>query len=121
MEGYITTARVGDTISILATALGEPSYKGKEGTVTKLDSDGTIHGTWGDIALLHGRDSYAIIERAPLTDDEMQKLSPFERMGIGVPNDIFYSDRTDTPTASSHFTRMIEGLNKVKTHGRRNN
>lgn len=120
MEGYITTARVGDTISILATASGDPSCTGKKGIITKLDSDGTIHGTWGDIALLHGRDSYAIIDRAPLTDEELQKLSLIERMGIGIPNDIFYADRTDTPTESSHFTRMIEGLNKVKTHGRRN-
>lgn len=120
MEGYITTARVGDTISILATASGDPSCKGKEGTITQLDSDGTIHGTWGDIALLHGRDSYAIIKRAPLTDKELQTLSPFERLGIGVPNEIFYADRCDTPTQSSNFIRMVEGLDKVKTDGRRN-
>ena len=119
MEGYITTARVGDTISILATASAEPSYKGKEGTITKLDSDGTIHGTWGDIALLHGRDSYAIIKRAPLTDKELQTFDPIDRMCIGVPNDIFYADRCDTPTQSSNFTRMVEELDKVKTHGRR--
>ena len=120
MEGYITTARVGDTISILATSSGDLSCKGKKGTITKLDSDGTIHGTWGDIALLHGRDSYAIIDRAPLTDEELQTMSPIERMGVGIPDETFYSDRTDTPTKSSHFTRMVEGLNKVKTHGRRN-
>lgn len=110
MEGYITTARVGDTIRILATASGEPSYKGKEGTITKLDADGTIHGTWGDIALLHGRDFYAIIDRAPLTDEELQKMSPFERLGIGVPNDIFYADRCDSPTESSHFSQILERL-----------
>lgn len=105
MEGFRSTVRLGDIIGILSPK----SHFGKEGTVTKIDSDGTIHGTWGDIPLLHGRDSYAIIGRAPLSEKELQTMDPLDRMGIGVPDGVFYADRCDR-SGQNNFADFVNSL-----------
>lgn len=104
MAEYISTVRVGDTIRILSLAPNadgthdpaEKHYVGKEGVVQSIDDMGNIHGTWGGISLLHGRDSYAIIKRATLPEGEFAKLDYFEKMAFGISDEIFYEGRLDS-------------------------
>ena len=51
---------VGDKIRIIHMD-GEPHYKDREGTVTHVDDEGQIHGTWGGCALIPGIDTYEIL------------------------------------------------------------
>lgn len=54
-------AKIGDKIRIICMA-GEPQYTGREGTVTRIDDAGQIHGTWGGCALIEDEDDYEIID-----------------------------------------------------------
>ncbi len=51
--------KIGDTIHIISMK-GEPSYKGREGVVTYVDSIGQIHGTWGGCAIIPSEDVYQV-------------------------------------------------------------
>jgi hypothetical protein len=42
---------------------GEPQYNGREGTVTRTDDRGQLHGTWGGLALIPETDEWEIIEK----------------------------------------------------------
>ena len=107
MAEYRSTVRVGDTIRILSLAPNENGthdpaedrYVGKEGVVRSIDSKGNISGSWGGISLLHGLDTYAIVKRAPLKEGELADLDHFDKMGVGIPDDVFYVDRADRPGA----------------------
>ncbi len=52
---------VGDIIRIIKMK-DEPSYNGKEGTVTHIDDLGQIHGTWGGCALIPEIDKFEVID-----------------------------------------------------------
>ena len=52
---------VGDKI-IINYMEGEPNYWGREGIVTRIDSMGHLHGTWGGLAVLPNGDDYTIIK-----------------------------------------------------------
>lgn len=103
MAEYISTVRVGDTIRILSLAPNadgthdpaDKHYVGKEGVVQSIDDMGNIHGTWGGISLLHGVDSYAIIKRAPLKEGEFANLDYFEKMAVGISDELFNEGRAD--------------------------
>lgn len=53
-------AKVGDYIRIEHMD-GEPEYTGREGTITKIDDAGQLHGTWGGLAVIPGADSFTIV------------------------------------------------------------
>lgn len=40
---------------------GEPDYTGKTGVVTRIDSLGQLHGTWGGLAIIPEEDIFQII------------------------------------------------------------
>ncbi len=42
--------------------VGEPHYTNREGTVTKVDDIGQLHGTWGGLAIIPNEDEFEIIE-----------------------------------------------------------
>lgn len=42
---------------------GEPSYTGRIGVVTHIDSIGQLHGTWGGLALIPEEDEYIVITK----------------------------------------------------------
>lgn len=48
---------IGDYIKIISMD-GEPLYTGREGTVTKIDDAGQIHGSWGGCAILPDKDIF---------------------------------------------------------------
>ena len=39
----------------------DPQYNGKDGTVTRVDYLGQLHGTWGGLAVIPSEDKYEII------------------------------------------------------------
>ena len=39
----------------------DPQYNGKDGTVTRFDHLGQLHGTWGGLAVIPSEDKYEII------------------------------------------------------------
>ena len=53
---------VGDKI-IINYMEGEPNYWGREGIVTRIDSMGHLHGTWGGLAVLPNEDDYTLIKK----------------------------------------------------------
>lgn len=55
-------AQVGDLVRINWMD-GEPDYAGREGRITRIDSMGHLHGTWGGLAILP-EDSYTVIPEA---------------------------------------------------------
>ena len=55
-----TQAHVGDLIKIIEMK-SDPQYNGKDGTVTKIDYLGQLHGTWGGLAVIPSEDKYEII------------------------------------------------------------
>jgi hypothetical protein len=65
--------KVGDKIKIICMA-GEPQYTGREGTVTRIDDMGQLHGTWGGCALIPGEDSYALVEREDSLHSETYRV-----------------------------------------------
>ena len=55
--------KIGDKIKII-NMKDEPHYKDREGTVTRIDDAGQIHGTWGGCAIIPEIDTYVILKRA---------------------------------------------------------
>lgn len=53
---------VGDKI-IINYMKDEPDYLGREGIVTRIDSMGHLHGTWGGLAVIPNEDDYTIIKK----------------------------------------------------------
>lgn len=53
--------RVGMIIKIVEMK-GEPSYDGKFGIVTHVDSIGQLHGTWGGLAVQPENDTIEVID-----------------------------------------------------------
>ncbi len=45
--------KIGDTITI-RKMMGEPKYDGRHGTVTFIDDEGQLHGTWGGLGVVAG-------------------------------------------------------------------
>lgn len=56
---------VGDKI-IINYMEGEPNYWGREGIVTRIDSMGHLHGTWGGLAVIPNEDDYTLIKKNKL-------------------------------------------------------
>lgn len=56
---------VGDKI-IINYMEGEPNYWGREGIVTRIDSMGHLHGTWGGLAVIPNEDDYTLIKKNEL-------------------------------------------------------
>lgn len=52
--------QVGDRIRIVSM-MGEPQYRGREGTVTHIDDAGQLHGTWGGCAVIPDKDIVKIL------------------------------------------------------------
>lgn len=52
--------KIGDIILIISMQ-GEPDYTGKTGVVTRIDSLGQLHGTWGGLAIIPKEDTFQII------------------------------------------------------------
>lgn len=108
---YTSSVRVGDTIRILSLRPDADSkYVGEEGVVKSVNDTGTIQGTWGYISLIYGLDFYAIIKRAPLKEGEFAELDYFEKMAVGIPDELFYEGRADRP-GSHNFDDFIHSLN----------
>ena len=55
-----TNAQVGDLVRIVRMKNG-PQYNGKDGTVTKIDRVGFLHGTWGEMPICPSNDEYETI------------------------------------------------------------
>lgn len=53
--------KVGDLINIIKME-GEPDYSNRIGIVTSIDGIGQLHGTWGGLAIIPGKDTYEIIK-----------------------------------------------------------
>lgn len=56
----------GDTIRINSMEdpyIPQGSYDGREGVVEHIDSIGQLHGTWGGLAVIPGKDSFTVIKR----------------------------------------------------------
>ena len=53
---------VGDKI-IINYMEGEPNYWGREGIVTRIDSMGHLHETWGGLAIIPNEDAYTLIKK----------------------------------------------------------
>ena len=53
-------AKVGDIIRINYMS-GELMYEGREGTITRIDDMGQLHGTWGGLAVIPDEDSFVVI------------------------------------------------------------
>ena len=51
---------VGDRIRIIYME-GEPQYTGREGVVRSIDDIGQLHGSWGGLAIIPGKDLFEII------------------------------------------------------------
>lgn len=62
MVPIIMPIATGDKIKI-TQMIGEPQYSGKEGIITNIDSIGQIWGTWGEYALISGKDEFIIIQK----------------------------------------------------------
>jgi len=62
MVPIIMPIATGDKIKI-TQMVGEPQYSGKEGIITNIDSIGQIQGTWGEYALVLGKDQFIIIQK----------------------------------------------------------
>ena len=56
---------VGDKI-IINYMKDEPDYLGREGIVTRIDSMGHLHGTWGGLAVIPNEDDYTLIKKNKL-------------------------------------------------------
>ena len=54
---------VGDWIRITYME-GEPNYWGREGQITRIDSMGQLHGTWGGLAVIPGEDEAEILKKS---------------------------------------------------------
>lgn len=52
--------KVGDKIKIIEMS-GEPEYTGRTGTITHIDDDGQLHGTWGGCAIIPEVDTFEIM------------------------------------------------------------
>ena len=52
--------KIGDNILIISMQ-GEPDYTGKTGVVTRIDSLGQLHGTWGGLAIIPEEGTFQII------------------------------------------------------------
>ena len=59
--------KIGDVIKIISMQ-GEPDYAGRSGIVTRIDSLGQIHGTWGGLAIIPGEDTFQIINGGTKND-----------------------------------------------------
>ena len=53
--------KVGDKIRIISMN-GEPVYSGMTGTITRIDSMGQLHGTWGGCAVIPSEDSFVKVD-----------------------------------------------------------
>ena len=53
---------VGDKI-IINYMKDEPDYWDREGIVTRIDSMGHLHGTWGGLAVIPKEDDYTLIKK----------------------------------------------------------
>ena len=51
---------IGDTIRIIYME-GEPQYTEREGVVQSIDDIGQLHGSWGGLAIIPGKDLFEII------------------------------------------------------------
>lgn len=59
--------KIGDVIKIISMQ-GEPDYTGRSGIVTRIDSLGQIHGTWGGLAIIPEEDTFQIINGGTKND-----------------------------------------------------
>ena len=59
--------KIGDVIKIISMQ-GEPDYTGRSGIVTRIDSLGQIHGTWGGLAIIPEEDTLQIINGGTKND-----------------------------------------------------
>lgn len=50
--------KVGDKIHIIHLEGEDDRYDGKEGTITLIDSQKQLHGTWGGLAVIPEVDSF---------------------------------------------------------------
>ena len=59
--------KIGDVIKIISMQ-GEPDYTGRSGIVTRIDSLGQFHGTWGGLAIIPEEDTFQIINGGTKND-----------------------------------------------------
>lgn len=59
--------KIGDVIKIISMQ-GEPDYTGRSGIVTRIDSLGQLHGTWGGLAIIPEEDTFQIINGGAKND-----------------------------------------------------
>ena len=59
--------KIGDVIKLISMQ-GEPDYTGRSGIVTRIDSLGQIHGTWGGLAIIPEEDTFQIINGGTKND-----------------------------------------------------
>ena len=59
--------KIGDVIKIISMQ-GEPDYTGRSGIVTRIDSLGQLHGTWGGLAIIPEEDTFQIINGGTKND-----------------------------------------------------
>jgi len=61
--------KVGDYICI-DWMDGEPNYRGREGYVRSIDDIGQLHGSWGGLAVIPGKDLYHVTKEGSSESDE---------------------------------------------------
>ena len=62
--------QIGDFI-IIEKMEGEPEYTDRAGTIEYIDGAGQLHGDWGGLAVIPGKDIYKTLIRA----EKMKKTS----------------------------------------------
>ena len=60
---------IGDTLRVDYME-GEPQYSGCVGTVEFIDGIGQIHGTWSGCALIPEIDSFTILKKHKIVEDD---------------------------------------------------
>lgn len=85
---------VGDKIRITNMS-GEPSYKGRVGTVEHIDDIGQLHGTWGGLAVIVGEDEFEIMDAFDGQDFVFLPSNPHRWWGSDAAAICYYNENGD--------------------------
>ena len=103
--------RIGDSITIRKMK-GEPKYDGRHGTVTFIDDEGQLHGTWGGLGVVAG-DEFEVEAgdgddegRCEKNEKEKKTMKALERLVNGLV--------ADKLNQKLEFVPMTDAVKEVK-------